>query len=89
MPTIMLPDHHLIRHPTVIRRAAAPLLVNGCLISDEGDHKVAVFYVVNGPNRPAEEVFSAALTHDDFARSLIVASVDFLPGLLAIDRSSH
>lgn len=89
MGTIILPDHHLVRHPLIIRRREAPILVNGGVITEERDFKLVVFYREDGPGHPAEEIFAVAMNEDDFARSLIVASVDYLPGLLTTMRRVH
>jgi hypothetical protein len=89
MSTIVLPDHYLIRHPPIIRRIAAPLLVNGGAVTTDGDLKLMTFYLCAGLGRPAEEVLSLALKAEDFARTLIVASVQFLPEILSVDRAMH
>lgn len=88
MGTIILPDHHLIRHPTIMRRNVPPILVSGGVISDEGDFKLVTFYRRAAPH-VAEEWRTIAMTHDDFALSLLVASIDFLPAVLRGFRMTH
>lgn len=82
MGTIFLPDHKLIRHPAVIRCQSAPTLVNGGIISDEGDFKIVTLYRRGAPGGVAREVRSYAMTNDDMSLSLLIASIDLLPGIL-------
>lgn len=84
MSTLVLPDHNLIHHPPVVRRDVAPRLVNGCLVVAERDHVMVVPYAHAGGAHPATEVAAFAMTDDDFARTLLVAAVDFLPGILSV-----
>ncbi len=76
------PDHGLIRHPPIIRRSAAPVLISGGVFSDEAEFKILTLYKREASRRPALEIASYALSEDDFDLSLLVASIDFLPPIL-------
>lgn len=83
MATIILPDHKLIQHPDIIGAPHGPThFADGAMMKVHGDFIEMIFYSerVAGQAFPTESVM---MTRPGFDRSLLIASIDFLPALAA------
>lgn len=82
MTTIVLPDHHLIRHPTIIPTRKVPTFhAEGGFSRRQEDLMRITFYGEVSPAHTAREIAVIIMSRTDFERSMVIEAIEFMPDL--------
>lgn len=80
MTTIVLPDHQLIRHPTIIANRKVPIFyADGGFSRHAGEMMRIIFYQCPQAERPGREALIVMMPRSGFEMSMVLGVTEFFP----------